>query len=57
MKDENKGRHLCESDAAKCEVCDENKCNSQKESEMNASQCLNSSCIIIITLAVWNYLI
>lgn len=42
MKENSKGRHLCENDAAKCEVCDEDKCNSEKKWEMSASQRLSS---------------
>lgn len=58
MKDETEGRHLCEQNAAKCEVCDENACNSEMKWEMNAGDHFKSKfiyCFSLFTITMWIY--
>lgn len=58
MKGNSKGRHLCEEDAARCEVCDENACNSQMKWEMNSSNCVISNVFYyssIFAVTVWSH--
>lgn len=57
LKEESEGRYMCEQDAARCEVCDENACNSQMKWEMNAGNRQSARFIhfSIITFMVWYY--
>lgn len=59
MEEQSTGRQLCEEDAARCEVCDENMCNIEKSWEMNtASQRLDTcySSSLLFALAIWCFL-
>lgn len=57
MSEESEGRFLCEQNAAKCEVCDENGCNSQRKDEMNSGYSLYANFIhSLISLAISSWL-